>query len=77
VVARQLNKVCLVGCNALTVDLANRRCSIAGEWFCEGDPLCLDGLSGEVLVGAAQIETELPVEYLARLAQWREIADTA
>ena len=72
VVARQLNKVCLVGCDALTVDLANRRCSIAGQWFGEGDPLCLDGLSGEVLVGVAQVETERPVEYLAKLAQWRE-----
>jgi pyruvate, orthophosphate dikinase len=77
VLARQLNKVCLVGCDALTVDLANRRCSIAGQWFGEGDTLCLDGLSGEALVGAAQIETERPVEYLARLAQWREIADAA
>jgi pyruvate,orthophosphate dikinase len=77
VVARQLNKVCLVGCEALTVDLASRRCSIGGQWFSEGDSLCLDGHSGEVLAGAVQIETERPAELLAKLAHWRAVPAAA
>jgi hypothetical protein len=37
---------------------------ISGEWFNEGDPLCLDGITGEVLAGAAQVKIERPVENL-------------
>jgi pyruvate,orthophosphate dikinase len=71
VVARQLDKVCLVGCDALVVDPEGGRCTIAGETFREGDVLVLDGGSGEVLAGDVQVEFERPVAALARLAAWR------
>lgn len=69
VVARQLDKVCLVGCEALTVDAGSSRCAIGGEWFAEGDIISLDGHAGEVLAGAVAVEIERPIELLARIRQ--------
>jgi pyruvate,orthophosphate dikinase len=71
VVARQMNKPCVVGCAALTVDLSRRRCSLSGQWLAEGEVLSLDGQSGEVFVGPVTVEIEKPSEYLARVARWR------
>ena len=70
VVARQMNKVCLVGCDALVVDPDGRHCTIAGETFAEGEVLSLDGHSGEVLAGEVKVEFERPVEALSKLASW-------
>lgn len=67
VVARQLDKVCLVGCEALSVDEAAGRCTIAGETFREGDVLSLDGHGGNVIAGEVQVEIERPTADLARL----------
>ena len=71
VVARQLNKVCLVGCSALSVDLDRRRCSIGARAFSEGDIISLDGDSGQVFAGEAKVVVEKPVEWLAIVAGWR------
>jgi len=72
VVARQLNKVCLVGCNELSIELANRSCDIGGRKFFEGDVLCLDANSGRVLAGRPQLVVETPLEYLAAVERWRQ-----
>jgi pyruvate, orthophosphate dikinase len=71
VVARQLDKVCLVGCESLVVDPDGSRCTIAGEHFREGDVLSLDGHTGEVIAGEVQVEIERPLEGLERLAELR------
>jgi pyruvate,orthophosphate dikinase len=71
VVARQLDKVCLVGCRELVIDLETRRCSVAGEWLREGDVICLDGHSGQVFRGAPQFVTEKPTAYLAEITKWQ------
>lgn len=77
VVARQLNKVCLVGCEGLSIDLANRSCLIGGRKFLEGDLLCLDANSGRVFAGRPQLSVEKPVEYLAEVERWRKVATVA
>ena len=71
VVARQLDKVCIVGCAGLTVDLAARRCCIGGVWMNEGDELSLDGNSGQIFAGTPQVVVEKPTDYLAQVARWR------
>jgi pyruvate,orthophosphate dikinase len=76
VVARQLNKVCLVGCRDLVIDLATRRCAISGEWLNEGDLICLDGHSGQVFAGAPQLVVEKPTAYLAEVVEWRNSSST-
>jgi pyruvate,orthophosphate dikinase len=75
VVARQLGKACLVGCNSLEIDENNRRISLAGREFNEGDWLSIDGESGEISCGRAEIVIERPEVELAELKRWSEQTD--
>ncbi|HTS15548.1 MAG TPA: pyruvate, phosphate dikinase, partial [Candidatus Sulfotelmatobacter sp.] len=52
VVARQIGKPCVAGCAALLVDYEARTASAGGVTFKEGDPISLDGSTGEVYLGA-------------------------
>ncbi len=74
VVARQLDKVCLVGCAALQVDPLARRCRIGDAALGEGDWLSLDGNRGRVLRGRLEVTRERPVAALARVADWQRDA---
>jgi pyruvate,orthophosphate dikinase len=71
VVARQLDKVCLVGCEALTVAADGRSCRIAGQPLHEGDIVTLDGESGAVYRGEIATVEERPSAALAKIAAWR------
>lgn len=71
VVARQLGKVCLVGCEAMSVDETARCLTIAGQRYSEGDTLTLDGNEGRIYAGAAELVDEVPQDLLARLEQLR------
>jgi pyruvate,orthophosphate dikinase len=75
VVARQLGKVCLVGCSSLTIDETRRRIMIAGREFGEGDWLSIDGESGEISPGRAEIVFERAEAELTELKRWREQID--
>ncbi len=68
VVARQLGKVCLVGCQALQIDEAARTIRLGHTTLHEGDLLTLDGNEGVIYAGAARTEIEYPEALLARLA---------
>ena len=70
VVARQLGKVCLVGCADLQIDEAARSIKIGETTLREGDLLTLDGNEGSVYAGAVRTEIEYPAELLARLASF-------
>lgn len=71
VVARERNKVCLVGCAALDVDLAKRRLTLGERTLAEGDLICLDGESGNVYAGSLNIEHVRPQALLAEVARWK------
>jgi pyruvate,orthophosphate dikinase len=71
VVARQLGKVCRVGCAALLIDQERRICHIALAHFAEGDWLTLDGNSGDVYAGRLDVTLERPEAQLAIIASWR------
>jgi pyruvate,orthophosphate dikinase len=71
VVARQLGKVCLVGCTALRVEPAERRCRLGAEKLQEGEILTLDGDNGRIYRGELPIIRERPVAELAEVAAWR------
>jgi pyruvate, orthophosphate dikinase len=71
VVARQLGKVCLVGCHALTIDEMNRKATLGGATVHEGDWLSLNGDNGEVSLGQRAIEIERPEVELAEIQRWR------
>jgi pyruvate,orthophosphate dikinase len=57
-VARQMGKVCIVGCGALDIDVRARRFSVDGSEVVEGDWISIDGFTGEVILG--QLETRPP-----------------
>jgi pyruvate, orthophosphate dikinase len=77
VVARQLGKVCLVGCDRLGIDLDRRICRIgAGEIF-EGDGLSLDGNTGAIYPGLLPVARERPQRELDIVAGWASMLKKA
>ena len=71
-VARQLDKPCIVGCAELVVDV-NRHCAQLGaRTFREGDWISMDGGGGMIYLGRGQIVVDRPQAQLAEIARWRE-----
>ena len=60
-VARQMGKVCVAGCEALQIDYGSRTMHVGKTTLKEGDWISLDGSSGEVVQG--EVRT-LPSEVL-------------
>ncbi|HEX5465616.1 MAG TPA: pyruvate, phosphate dikinase [Candidatus Limnocylindrales bacterium] len=74
VVARQIGKPCVAGCGDLHVDYAARTATADGVTFKEGDPISLDGTTGEVFLGALPT-VEVRFEEQAELQQVLTWAD--
>ena len=55
VVARQLGKVCVVGCTALAIDAEKRMARLGEQKIGEGDWISIDGETGEVFLGKRDI----------------------
>jgi pyruvate,orthophosphate dikinase len=72
VVARQLGKVCLVGCAELQIDEIARTIKFGETTLKEGELLTLDGNEGSVFSGAMKIKTFYPKEILSQLKALRE-----
>jgi pyruvate,orthophosphate dikinase len=51
VVARQMGKTCVAGCEAIDVDEATNRFMVGGRVIREGDFISLNGSTGEVILG--------------------------
>jgi pyruvate,orthophosphate dikinase len=66
-----LDKVCLVGCEALTVGSDGQSCRIGGRRLHEGDIVTLDGESGAIYQGEIATVEERPTATLAKIAAWR------
>jgi pyruvate,orthophosphate dikinase len=71
VVARQMGRVCLVGCEALQIDEQRRELRIGEQVFAEGELLTLDGNEGRLYAGAAQTEWWVDPVLLDGLAKLR------
>jgi len=71
VVARQMGKVCLVGCTDLRIDEMAGRAELGRTLITEGDLLCLDGEAGTIYADTPTITSERPEELIARVAEWR------
>jgi len=52
VVARGMGKICVVGCSDLTVDEERRTLRFRQREIREGEPLSIDGTTGEVMLGS-------------------------
>ncbi|MBQ4001109.1 MAG: pyruvate, phosphate dikinase, partial [Lachnospiraceae bacterium] len=51
VVARGMGTCCVSGCSAITMDEENKVFTLAGETFREGDPISIDGTTGNIYKG--------------------------
>ncbi len=71
VVARQLGKVCLVGCAAMQLDETGRTLQVGETTLHEGDLLALDGNDGAVYAGAVHTAVEPMADLQARLTHLR------
>jgi pyruvate,orthophosphate dikinase len=65
-VARQMGKVCVSGCEALDIDYAQREMRVAGRTIVEGDWISIDGTTGEVFLGRIPTHPSEIVQVLVR-----------
>jgi len=74
VVARQIGKPCVAGCAELLVDYRARTASANGQTFAEGDPISIDGSTGDVFLGALPtVEVRFEEqEGLQRILEWAD-----
>jgi pyruvate,orthophosphate dikinase len=73
-VARQLAKPCIVGCNGLAVDVTARSATLAGATLAEGDWISVDGDNGGIYLGRREVVVERPEAALAEVERWRMAA---
>jgi pyruvate,orthophosphate dikinase len=71
VVARELGKVCIVGCEGLTIDPSGRKGAFGAETIEEGETLSVDGVNGKIYRGEIEVVSSRPTELLATIARWR------
>lgn len=74
VVARQLGKVCLVGCRELTVDMDLRMCRVGDRTLRETDSISLDANTGAIYAGSVEAITERPEKELKAIRSWQVAA---
>ncbi|MFT4065584.1 pyruvate, phosphate dikinase [Paraburkholderia sp.] len=75
VVARALDKPCVVGCGALEIDEASRSFKVGDRELREGDQLSIDGKTGSIYVGAIPLDdTGASNPHLNQLLAWAEEA---
>jgi pyruvate,orthophosphate dikinase len=65
-VARQMGKVCVAGCDELIIDYAKHTMTVKGKVLKEGDWISLDGSTGQVIEGKIQTK---PSEVLQVLVE--------
>jgi pyruvate, orthophosphate dikinase len=70
-VAREMDKPCIVGCTGLVVDEAQHCARLGGTAVHEGDWLSIDGGAGTIHLGRANVAVERPETQLAEIERWR------
>jgi pyruvate,orthophosphate dikinase len=76
VVARGMGKPCVSGCDAIEIDVRERRARIGQHVLAEGDVITIDGSTGEVYLGAIPtVEAEF-FDELRTLLSWADATAT-
>jgi pyruvate,orthophosphate dikinase len=70
VVARQLGRVCVVNCTALSIDPLRHRCTIGGVSLREGDIISLDGNTGAIYQGRVAVQSGRPDQLIEKVRKW-------
>ncbi|PZO67036.1 MAG: pyruvate, phosphate dikinase [Paracoccus denitrificans] len=72
VIARGLGVPCIVGASKLSIDARTRTIRADDRIFSDGDELTIDGTSGEVLVGAAEMLEPALDDNFTQLLTWAD-----
>jgi len=72
VVARQMGRVCVVGCESLVIDEARRRCRISGQELREGATITVDGNSGKIFLGEVEYSSDRPTPLIEMVREWEQ-----
>ncbi len=74
VIARGLGLPCIVGATGISIDSRSRSLKAGGRSFREGEEITIDGTSGEVLAGAAEMLEPALDDTFNRLLEWADAA---
>ncbi len=72
VVARQMGKPCVAGCETIDVDEATNRFAVGGRVIHEGDFLSLNGSTGEVILGEVPLIPPRMTGSFGTLMSWAD-----
>ena len=72
VVARGMGKCCVSGCSEVIIDEANKKFTLGGQEFHEGDYISLDGSTGNIYAGVIEtVDAEIAGEF-ERIMTWAD-----
>ena len=72
VVARGMGTCCVSGCGATAMDEENKRFTLAGKEFHEGDPISIDGTTGNIYDGIIPtVDAQIAGEF-GRIMAWAD-----
>ena len=72
VVARGMGTCCVSGCGDIIMDEANKKFTLAGKTFVEGDEISIDGSTGNIYDGIIPtVDAEIAGEF-GRIMQWAD-----
>jgi pyruvate,orthophosphate dikinase len=77
VVARQLGKVCLVGCQSLCIDASLRHGTLGDAEIKEGETITVDGTTGLIYRGAIPVKRVRPRELVDLAMSWSKVPHKA
>lgn len=72
VIARGIGLPCIVGATGISIDFRARTMQVAGRLFHEGEEITVDGTSGEVLAGAAEMLEPALDDSFNQLLDWAD-----
>ena len=61
VVARGMGECCVSGCGDIVMDEANKKFTLGGKEFHEGDPISIDGTTGNIYDGITAARSGKPI----------------
>ncbi len=72
VVARGMGACCVSGCSAINMDEANKKFTLAGKEYHEGDMLSFDGTTGNIYDGAIKTVDATIAGEFGRIMSWAD-----
>ena len=72
VVARGMGKCCVSGCGDINMDEANKKFTLAGKEFKEGDPISIDGTTGNIYDGLIDTVDATIAGEFGRIMSWAD-----